>query len=45
MYFLILIKSFAHTLNIFANNYLTSILNRIQNTLQYSIINQAGVLH
>jgi len=46
MYFLVfrlLLKTFAHTF--FANNYLISSLNRTENTTQYSINSQAGMLH
>jgi len=44
MYFLLL-KTFAHTLNIFVNNYLMPSLNRTENTAQYSINYQPGMLY
>jgi len=45
MYFYLLLKTSAHTLNILSKNYLMSSLNRIEKTVQYSINNKVGVLH
>ena len=45
MYSLLLLKLLHIHWIFFANNYLISSLNRIENTAQYSINNQAGVLH
>jgi len=43
MYFLLLLNPVAHTLDIFADKYLISSRNRIENIVKYSINNQAGV--